>query len=438
MKKRIIFGVIAVIAAIGLVFAFSACKITLTLEELQEFAATGTVVDASSGDGVADAKVTLTYVEGSAVETDDLAKEEEEESTEEEKEPPEDVDNYQEDNTTYTATTDSDGVFTFDAAVQDIIEGEYEITVERDGFVFVPPGNITILGGTQDLGTYMAFPYDKDTEEYYVKMILVWSPNFSDVDGHLTYPKDGQSVTAATGSGTFYPYTPPDAADVDTGFSPEMPGIDSALGSLDSYREVIYWDNLESTLDVTGGSAPRISLDVDNRGRDTEPAGGPETMTIRQVPFDDVATTKFNREDAGYGSGYDSTISWNGVMEYYVRAYAHTTDSDGNPESGVVAESYLAEVASGESAEAKMYVFQGDTILGAYTLPKFTDIKNASLLRIHCFKDSGGEWFQLWPHTTLVPDWEYNDPDNDDTNEYRFKGIGMDSNGVISTKKVAR
>jgi hypothetical protein len=418
MKKRIIIGAFAVLAAIGLVFAFSACEITISLSELKSFQASGRVVNASTGEGVESATVTLAFVEGSDVETETL----EEEEPEGEKEAPDDVENYQADNTTYTATTGADGTFAFDASVEDILTGEYTMTVAKDGFVFVPPGNITILGGSQDLGSYMAFPYDAATEEYYVKLILVWSQDFADVDGHLTYPKNGESVGA--GMTTFEPYTIPEPTNVLEGFSPET------VSTL-SKRETIKHDNKTSTLTVTGGTAYRVSLDVDNRGRDTDPAGGPETITIREVPFNDqVTTNEFPRADAGLGSNYDATIEWNGVMEYYVRAYAHTTDADGVAASGAVAESYLAEVGTGQSADAKLYVFQGETILGAYTLPKFTDIKNASLLRIHCFEDTAGSWFQLWPHTTLVTETEYTD------NGYRFRSLN--NNGVITTKKMSR
>lgn len=407
MKKRIIIGAFAVLAAIGLVFAFSGCDLfaTVVSGESQPY---GVVLNAKTGAPVEAAKVTLTPVAtevpvGASEEQVEQAEKAQEDLAEQQAESPE----------SFYAITVSTGEFDWYSEEKTVPMGEYRLTVEVDGYISIPK-TVQVNAVYPNFGEIPVLPYNADTDSGNVSFVLMWSDSFADVDGHLTYP---DSLNAGTDPTTYSPYD--NNGDTTTGFYPTTQST-AAEGSTDYARNRIFWGDATSAsgdsysggityattydfdynLDGTNDTWS-VSLDVDDRD-----GAGPETITVRNIPGlnSDWTYAGWVQDYAGdadpdfsgvASEGYDYV----GVMEYYVRAYNYATGDV----AADIEDSYLSEVSDGQSADAVLYVFLGDQIMGAYTIPTYTQIKNASVVRINTFLVDTGLSYYI-PEYIIYPD----------------------------------
>lgn len=359
MKKRIIL-IFVIIASVFMVI--SGCDfIAKALVSV-----TGKVIDAKTGLGVDEVTVTLTYKgEDSGHKT------------------------------TYMTTSGSDGSFAF----SDADYGEYNLTAEKTGYVFIPK-DVYVSGLAQSLGTVTGFLYDSSKDQYTISLILLWNDTFQDVDAYLTYPDDDK--TSGTAPVLSTPYDT--AGSVLIGFMPATSGreqIDYTTKTSVRTIDNVYGD---------GDTRSAVQLDVDDRD-----GTGPETISVRSFPFMDSAND-LNTSGGGSTGLPAGNYTWIGVMEYYADAYS-SVGSDTTS-----ATDYLSNVGTGASADAVLYVMQGETLLGIYTVPTYTKVKTASLLRINMFYDANGEYYQIVPDLRVLQS----------TTE--VKSLGNGDNGIIVVK----
>lgn len=263
----------------------------------------------------------------------------------------------------YTDTTNSSGYYSFSSNVE---YGKYEITATKTGYTFIK--QIVEVSSDSALPNIGGFD-STSTASSTLTIITFWDRNFKDVDAHLSYPDSAKG--RATFSNTDF-YTP--IGSPSTGFAPATTG-----------RTFIYHANPTET---------DAQLDVDNKGDAGDPPGGPETVTITGITsyysaYDgtNIYASSGSSDPSGLPAGNYTCI---GIMEYYLNAPG--TDK------------YLSSASNSNVADPKVYVFSGTTQIGSYSLPKYTDLKSASVLRINTFVSSSAYYYQILPDIKLESD----------------------------------
>ena len=374
---------LALCAAALLLLLSNGCEVTI----YQLGNATGTVIDADSGDPIAGATVGL-YVPGAS-------------------------------SPSRTARTNTNGEYGFSA----ISVGIYELIASySDGtsstWVFTEETvEVAWDENTAALPTIAGFAYDAGTDAGNVKIIALWDPSFYDVDAYLTIP-DGDKVNGdndvlysstgidgedfydfnATPSNALPGFNPDNSAG--TGFSPTLGNV--AIGD----RNAIFYAGAGSyNMQITdGGGYVLAEMNVENSGASGQALGGPETITLHYGV--DVTETGTSFEETGSnGSGLPlGTYTWTGVYEYYLVAW-NATDSSGEE----ITSSRLSTADNNNAANPRVFVFGGSTLIGRYETPKYTDVRRASILRINTFRANAGaqngtEYFQILPDQRVMPD----------------------------------
>lgn len=312
--------------------------------------------------------------------------------------------------TVQTATTNSSGEFT----ISNLAPGQYTVSTAKAansttkiGYTFIDK-KIDISSDT-NVGSIIGFAYHTINEVNDLSFIVMWNDTFADVDIHLTYPDDNR-ISALTHTFTTpyaYPSTP-------AGFAPETDSTSSPN------RDTVYWNystNVQAASQLsTKGSydfdsdrdgtmdSYKIELDVDDKdGR------GPETITVKSFPYSYSGYTGASTTGGGETAlpqltGTGDYYAWTGVMEVYIDAY--------NSELNMTASGtndYLSTVSTnGDSADAVLYVLDGAQLKGIYTVPTYTDVKQASMVRINMFHEydnniRSAEVFQILPDLKIIP-----------------------------------
>ena len=270
--------------------------------------------------------------------------------------------------TVYTETTDSSGYYSF----SEWERGQVELTATKTGMAFTKQV-VEIAGVAQMLPNIGGFTSTGD-----LTIIVFWDRGFADVDAYLTYPTNDQ-LGVIVNESDFY-----DIAGAAGGFAPGT-----------TPRTKVYWNNKN-----TGGY---VSLDVDNRGLSTQQKGGPETITVSVPwihpyagvnPYNPPSTNNLSKLPTGF------SYEWVGVCEYYLDAFTSSFTATGVAE----ADAMLASIGGvSKTANPSIYVFYGEDQLARYTLPQFTDIKTAAILRVNMFvRNDDKEYFQIIPDTRLI------------------------------------
>ncbi len=361
MKQRVLKTLLIGVVVAAVALSMTGCPETLEIYIKVWADPYGYVLNTKTGDPIANATVKLTYLEG--------ASEEDKPSS------------------AYTTTTGSDGKFAF----SDVVSAKYELTAELSGWAFVKQ-MVQISSGGAQLPNVGGFQPDS---EYDISIITMWDPGFKDVDAYLTFPETDPVAAgglAPTLQDTDF-YSAANVNGAQTHFFPDT--------SSDRFK--LYYGAQQYPTSVTKAEAYAV-LDVDNRGRDTDQPGGPETITIRYIP---VLSSATNTSYSSAGADDPSKLpagdyTWHGTAEFYVNAY-HATSSTAGTEDP---DSYLSYAASGYSANVQVYLFQGSDQIGLYTVPTYTAVKTASIIRVNMFSENSDdtEWFQFLPDIRALAD----------------------------------
>jgi hypothetical protein len=383
MRKRIIVGSLVLIGALTLVFSMGGCDLFGYWGSPQ-----GYVIDGTSGEGVKN--VTVKLIPREMVPPDELSDTEKD-----------DFENADDERQEFSTTTDSDGYYTF----TDYEEGSYILTAEKDDYGFTQH-IVEVSGLAQYMPNIAAIGEDDEN----IRLVMMWNQQYADVDMHITYPKPTSDPTlGATFSNDTDKnhYVIDNSTDAYDGFYPED----------NTDRERLYWDNKDSTDEYDGG--PTVFLDVDNRGKGDDLPGGPETVTIRYIPFvpDSLTNNGFSVNSSDHWTKLPKDDSnqyfWGGVMELYA-------DSFNESGGGSSDDSTLVTSDGKTGADVVVHVLQGTDYLGTYSLPQFTEVDRASLVRINCFFLDDADWtnvFQILPDTRITP---------------VFRTSAMDEDGIIT------
>ncbi len=276
---------------------------------------------------------------------------------------------------TFEAVSDAQGHFVFGSDKR----GRYELTARLPGKIFTKQV-VEVTGMAQTLPNVGGFDSTQD-----LTIVVFWDRDFADVDAYMTAP-DSARGPAAVDSSDFYSTI----SSVSTGFFPASTG-----------RSTVYY----ATPDLGSGD---ITLDIDNQGQTDQQKGGPETITVAWIPFAYTYTSggiEYTAVDGGPSRLPAGNYNWVGVLEYYLDAWAsvNTSADAAAPEEP---NAMLASVDGvTKTANPVVYVFANAAQVARYTLPQFTDIKTASVLRVNMFIDStSAEWFQILPDTRAYQD----------------------------------
>jgi hypothetical protein len=339
--------------------AFVGCELTITSTPLT-FGARGSVIDGDTGSGLGSVTVQLNALEAGGE--------------------------------NLSATTDSSGQYTF----ADIEPGEYELTASSSGLAFIKQ-RIQVSSAAEsgqrlpNIVGYDVGAGKGQTGTTDLKFIVVWDPNFMDVDGYMTFPDPG------TASFSEQPIN------IDNYY--DLTGVPDGFGPLNTTdRAQVFWNNKRTSAE-NDNNDPLIELNVDDTG-DGEVDGGPETITVRGVPWSASLGTNVDRDGSALNFP-EGKYYWTGVMEYYLDAFS--ADSDLERDSNA----YLGytEVDGASWASPRVFVLQGDNQLGYYEIPEYTNIQKASVIRINTFfRDTppdtsdgvGEEFFQILPDIRIV------------------------------------
>jgi hypothetical protein len=278
------------------------------------------------------------------------------------------------------ATTDALGHYVLGSDKR----GRFELTASAAGKIFTKQV-VEVTGMAQTLPNIGGFDSTQD-----LTIVVFWDRGFADVDAYMTAPDANWGPTAVNSS-DFYSGTPTNAK--------FFPGTDG--------RRKVYYDNPELDDPALGGTGPEITLDVDNQGQTDQQKGGPETMTVAWIPFVasyDVGNyyTALANDPSRLPAG---NYTWVGVLEYYLDAWG-STNTSADTYGPQEADAMLASVDGvTKTANPVVYVFANAAQVARYTLPQFTDIKTASVLRVNMFVKQGDtEWFQILPDTRAYKD----------------------------------
>jgi len=427
MKKRILIGAIVIAAAALLIIGLGSCSLVVPTAT-----PSGKVINGRSGDGLAGLTVQLSYVEQSSLD-EDKNKELEKQN---------DKVLSQGEDGVFKAYTAEGGVFDwgYNETETSVPYGEYLLTASdpNSGYIFIKQ-KVNINSAYPEF-TIVGLEADPGSDN--ISLVLMWNDSFADVDGHLTIPASDQGGSyLANFPASFDPYSA-SGVTVPNGFAPETSATSSYYANdyagdrVRIHHAYVYSTNSASTYDsysndtVASFDTHFAKLDLDDRD-----GAGPETITIsgNWFSFFDETTAAVNTTAIdNYLPGFNHTTDyqWEGVLEYYVYAFAS------DPDGATAETSYLSQADSGQSADAVLYVFQGDAMLGAYTVPTFTDLKAASLLRINCFWEWNADDSNWYPFFYIVPDIKLSVydiyPTTDNTFGSGFRGITDE--GVIVTR----
>lgn len=272
----------------------------------------------------------------------------------------------------YDTTSNSSGKYSFD---EDVEYGEYELTAEKSGYIFIKQIVIVSQNGTTlpNIGGFSDDGIDSST----VSIVTFWDRDFEDVDAHLTFPSQESGNATFTGN-DFYNLG---ANSAKTGFAP----------TTTTNRGHVYYQNKNFTDD---DDDVIIELDVDNTGAASQPKGGPETVTIGFIhPYSnynsDYKYTAKSNDASGLEAGDYSCV---GVMEFYLDAFETNTK--------------LSSSDNKDAANPRVFLFAGSKQIGYFELPKYTNIERASVFRINSFINSAETkyYFQFLPDIKLYTD----------------------------------
>ncbi|MFP4382801.1 MAG: carboxypeptidase-like regulatory domain-containing protein [Spirochaetia bacterium] len=281
-----------------------------------------------------------------------------------------------------TAETGEDGTFTFTG----IDSGDYAINAVLDTYAFIEK-EVTVKGEDVTGVNMLGFPApDPET----ISIFVVWSDEYADIDAHITYPDDyyGGSNPPELSD----PYAEPPT---NNGYT--YPNS----GDPDYRREVVYFVDTGSTStfeslgwDAADGTGPVVELDRDDRD-----GSGPETITIGAIPVDYYPSNPAltTTGDTSNMLTTDETYAWVGSMEYFLDSFSATGGSTAD-------DSTLSTEGEAGDTEATVYVTQGSEVKGRYTIPDYTTINQAAVLRINMLvDDEETELFQIVPDLEIVP-----------------------------------
>ncbi len=281
-----------------------------------------------------------------------------------------------------TAETGADGTFTFTG----IDSGEYAINATLTTYAFIEK-EVTVKGEDVTSVNMLGFPApDSET----ISIFVVWSDEYADIDAHISYPDDYYG--GANPPVLSDPYAEPTS---NNGYT--YPNHGDPLK-----REVVYFGNPDSTAtfedlgwDEEVGTGPVVELD-----RDDQDGSGPETITIGVIPVDyyDSNPTMNTTGDTSNMLTDGETYAWVGSMEYFLNSFSATGGSTQD-------DSTLSTEGEAGDTEATVYVTQGSEVKGRYTIPDYTTIDIAAVLRINMLVYNGGdtEFFQIVPDMEIVP-----------------------------------
>ena len=375
MKKKLLFSIVAVLVAVGMMISFSACDLLVTTDDDGNTTVTfnftldnvsGTVIDARSStsttvDGISSVSVTLEPIDTS------------DDSTE-----------------VYTATTDSNGEYQFD----DVETGTYKLTAEKSGFFFIPM-EVSVGGWLETLPEIPGVEL-RSNDEYGISFVLMWNSE-DDMDLHITYTINDLS-SDTDDSSVFDSPNSTWATNWHNGFGPA--GANAANAVDTDNRDDVYYDNKNSDEKTWfDNTLSAVVLD-----RDDTDGYGPETGTIRTIPAATADNTKPINPDPttnGLPTGY--AYRWVGVAEVYIHGYN-------------------ANIATAESTGARPYIAAFQTLkdnsgnlyaenLGLFPIPDYITLKTVSAIRINMFladdtSTSGTnediDFFQLIPDITTA------------------------------------
>ena len=207
-------------------------------------------------------------------------------------------------------------------------------------------------GDVSNVDLYVTYPYPADENPIDDWGTPTYGSTLDSYDGHL-----------ATGFG-------------DDGFFPEdgtdREGVSDASG----------W-YLESSY----GAGPAVEVTQESHDGD-----GPETIVIREFPFDTTGASFNTSPSAENGLPAGSTYAWVGVMEVYVYAQdgqlAYSNGAGANP------------VITIRNAQ--------DDIISELMTPTYADLEGASVARINLFVEKNGEkqyrFYQVLPQIERYTD----------------------------------
>ncbi|HQK33821.1 MAG TPA: hypothetical protein PK074_03800 [Spirochaetales bacterium] len=222
------------------------------------------VIDARTGNGIANAEVTLTPIKVDENKSQEPIK----------------------------GTSGTDGTVVFTDKVQ---YGEYTVTGSLSGYVFIP-FNVTVAGWSQDLGKIWGVATSKGGDPNAVSIFLTWNTT-NDIDAYFTYPNTLEtSVTA------LYPWSAVDA-----------------YQNLSGSRTSVNYSNKQDTTKFS-------SLDIDKTANNG--GMGPETITLLGTNTGNASGTQItvNSGTPFIGSAIPAgNYYWAGIGEYYLNAYTTNT-----------------------------------------------------------------------------------------------------------------
>lgn len=363
IRMATILGIVAL--SLLVMSAAGQCSWEFTFPEISN--PTGTVVDAYTGLGVAEAELTLTYVSGAP-----------------EDEIPSDP---------FTGFTEDDGTYSISGSVP---YGKYNLQASKSGYVFIDE-TIDISAGSESLPDVIGFPYNETTDEYTVNIIALWGENYSDVQAHITYPGGFGTGDNWNGYATQFDGPYDDVVTTFNGDDNNGAGFFPDEADL-AFREHLYasgqTDSVATKADIEDGTDNRSAVEVTLRDANES---GPETISVRALPVDyflKVPTGDFDivgNATTLLPEDSNKSYAWLGVMNYYVHGKGGNLMTED-------------QTASNGGADLTIYVFQGDTKLGKYRLPEFTTIEAASVIRMNMFTEFDSSTSEEASFIQLVPD----------------------------------
>lgn len=341
--KTIVKAIVPLLFTILILFAFSSCTLTVY------FGLSGQVLDVkdSSGSGISGVELTLKDSTGSIV---------------------------------AITTSGPDGSFQF----QEVETGQYTIEGEGSEYAVLNQDIDIINSGLQSVRVYAFAP----GSGYSVTLITVWNDAVNNINANITYP-DADKVLSGGDPPCFYlGYRAGSAAG--DGFEPTIGAVGRKTINETNNVSTITHDDVYSS----GNTLPLVELDTS-----ASSGLGPETITIRGIPFQfDTSLAYYQENTNGYEvglPGYSTTIAWLGVMKYYLTTPVSTE--------------YLA-TADGSGADARVYIVEnsaagGTSILGIFDLPENIQLDSAAVIEINMFLDEDTAQTEL----VFTPNIEYMD-----------------------------
>lgn len=270
--------------------------------------------------------------------------------------------------TSFTAVTGENGYYSF----LNVEYGKFELTASHSTYNVFTKQVVEVSGLAQylpNIGGFTAVATD-------LSVIVFWDRGFNDVDAYMSYPTAEESWNYSA-----------------NGFYQPLSGNRSTMGPLAAV--------------ISDSLGPVLEKDVDNYGAPSKPLGGPETFTVSWVTFDnadylgiDYTATTDDPSKLPAGN-YD----YQGALVYYLEAYNATNKATDTTYGAAQAAAMLVSPPGTTLPPANpvVYVFYGSDQLARYTLPGYTDIKKASILRINTFLNSADAlYFQIIPELKLA------------------------------------